>query len=457
MSKNNLPQKAQITGLTQYKEEMLKHEVISRTYNPVMLTLKDYEQWFRANYECRYNIIKVDYEVAQTYFNEDGVEVTDYNQMVFEEIINDMNRAGAKDRGRKEVSDQDLTRIIKDRRLVPEYDPIIDYFNGLPKFEEADQGHIDDLARYVTIEGGEDEQARWKENFKKALVRTVKCALNPLYFNKHCLVLYSSTQSKGKTSFLRTLSPPTLSEYYYEEMIGTDKDSQIMLAKSFIILLDELANLSKMDINSLKAVLSKREVNVRIPYEKRPEIFARRCSFFGTTNRNDFLVDRENVRWLVFDVADIDMSYGNIFTGEYNFEIDKVWAEALYLYRSGFNPELSVTELSLNEDSNEMYTTNNSERDIIDELFIPASSEDKDKKGYYRGQPTQVYEKAIELLLSTGRDTVVKALEKNPRMFYQELGRMKGWKKMSVKLEDGRVVTGYHYLIRKEVDKNELF
>jgi len=454
---SNLPKKQQITSLTKYRDEVESYQVVSRTYTPYKLTLKDYEQFFNTEYVCRYNKVKADYELGQTVISDVGVEYTDYTPMNFEEVINDMNRAGAKERGKKEVSDQDLIRIIKDRRIVPEFDPMLSYFEGLDYFDENELGHIDNLANYVTVEGGEEKQTSWQENFKKSLVRTVKCALNPLYFNKHCLVLYSSGQSKGKTSFLRTLCPPELGDYYYEEMIGTDKDSQIMLGKSFIVLLDEISVLSKMDINALKAVFSKREVTVRLPYEKKPEKFPRRCSFFATTNRNDFLVDGENVRWLVFNVEDIDMSYGNIFTGEYNIDINKVWAEAYYLYRNGYNPELSAVELSLNEDSNGMYTTTSVERDIIDELFIPASSDDKDKKGYYRGQPTQLYEKAIELLTMVGRDSAVKALEKNSRMFYVELGRLKGWKKMSVKLEDGRVVAGYHYLVRKEIDDSELF
>jgi len=454
---SNLPSKAPITEITKYAEHISGYEVMSRSYNPQGLEMRDYEKWFRKNYICRYNNVKTNYELAQSIINEHGSEMTDWELMSFEEVINDMNRAGAKDNGRKDVTDKELTNIMKDRRIVPAFDPIESYFNGLAPFDESEQGHIDDISRYVTVEGGEDEQLRWRENFKKGMVRTVKCAMNPLYFNKHCITLFSSIQSKGKTSFLRTLCPPALSEYYYEEIIGTDKDSQIMLAKSFFILLDELASLSRVDINALKAVLSKREVNVRLPYEKRSEIFPRRCSFWATTNRTDFLVDRENVRWLVFDVVEIDLSYGNIFTGEYNFDIDKVWAEAMWLYKSGYSAELSMDELERNEENNDLYTANSAERDLIGELFLPATSLDKDKKGYYRGQPTHIYEKTLELLNHTGRDSAVKSIEKNPRMFYVELGRIKDWKKMSVKLDDGRVVSGYHYLVRSEMDQNELF
>lgn len=451
---NNLP-KRQITSIEKYKENLEKFAVMSRGVESISLTLRDYERFFREFYIARYNTVKAEYELAQTYVDEEsGREVHEWIELNFEEVINDMNRAGAKEGGRKDVSDQDLARILKDRRLVPEYDPLCRYFESLDKFDESELGHIDNLASYITVEGDETEQLRWKTNFKKSLVRTVKCALNPLYFNKHCLVLFSSAQSKGKTSFLRTLSPPDLSQYYYEEMIGTDKDSQIMIAKSFIILLDELATLSRMDINALKAVMSKREVNVRLPYEKRAQIFPRRCSFFATTNRCDFLVDKENVRWLVFDVKNIDLSYGNIFTGEYAFDINRVWAEAHYLYRTGFNCELSREDLAQNEVNNDLYMANNAEGDIINELFLPADSGDKDKKGYYRGQPTQIFEKAIEILLKSGRETAARALEKNVRMFYLELGRMKGWKKVSMKLVDGRTAVGYHYFVRSEIESD---
>lgn len=462
MGKNELKkQNNTITTLEQYGESISAYEVMSRSHLPQTLELRDYEKYFRKSFMVRYNSVKANYELAQTYVDEtDGREKDEWVELVFEEIINDMNRAGAKDKGRKDVTDQELTRILKDRRMVPEFDPILTYFNGLEtKYQNLQnaQGEIEKMASYITVEGGEEQQERWVENFKKALIRTVKCAINPLYFNKHCLVLFSTGQSKGKTSYLRSLSPKILSDYYYEEMIGTDKDSQIMIAKSFIVLLDELSTLSRMDINAMKSVLSKREVNVRLPYERRAQIFPRRCSFFGTTNRTDFLADRENVRWLIFDVKEIDLSYGNIYTGEFEVDIDRMWAEAYYLYKSGYNCELSREELVLNEVNNDLFTTNNTARDIIDELFVPTDYTDKDKKGYYRGQPTQIYEKAVELLNEAGRETVAKALEKNERGFYTELGRMKGWKKVSVKLDDGRTVAGYHYLVRSELDKTELF
>lgn len=431
--------------------------VISRSVTPVHLKLRDYEQYFFEFYQARYNKVKAEYELAQTFINEEsGSEEMIWDLMNFEEVINDMNRFGAKDRGKKDVTDNDLGKILRDRRIVPEYDPILHYFDRLDTFDESQLGHIDNLSRHITVEGDQYEQERWQLNFKKALVRTVKCALNPLYFNKHCLVLFSSAQSKGKTSFLRTLCPPALADYYFEEILSSDKDSQIVLAKNFLVVLDELATLSRLDINALKSVMSKREVNVRLPYEKRPEKFPRRCSFFATTNRTDFLVDKENVRWLIFDVANIDYGYGDIFSGKLNFDIDKVWAEALYLYRTGFGCELSIEELRSNEVNNELYTANNTQRDIIDELFLPAEASDRDKVGYYRGQPTQIYEKAIELLYEAGRESVVDALKKNDRMFYIELGRLKGFRKVSIKLDDGRTVSGYHYFVRKEM-KEDLF
>jgi hypothetical protein len=456
---NNLPQK-QITDLATYKSIVEKGLVPAKTKNYAHYKLKDYEEFFVHNYQCRYNTLTMTFELGQNVIEQGELdEKMVWEEMIFEEVLNDMNRFGAKDRGRKDVSEKELTNILKDRRIVPEYDPLNNYFENLGvkySLEEVD-GAIDDLASYVTVEGGTEAQERWKEHFKKALVRTVKCALNPLYFNKQCLTLFSSGQSKGKTSFLRALSPTSLYNYFYDEPISTDKDGQLMLTRSFIVLQDELAALSRLDINNLKAIMSKSTVNVRAPYERKARPYPRRCSIFATTNRADILSDTTNVRWLIFDVREIDMSYGNVFTGDFKVDIDRVWAEAYKLYLENWNCELSIKDMEDNEVNNLLYSSIGTERDIIDQLFIPATYQDKDKKGYERAQPSGIYERTIELLLEDGREHIADVLKRNSNRFYTELSRAKGWKKVSLKLDDGRTVAGYHYLVKKLVDKNELF
>jgi predicted P-loop ATPase len=416
------------------------------------LELGDYEKYFRSHYLCRFNEVSTNYESARYYDSEDDVD----GQIVWEELNinelhNDLVRARAKERG--ELSETQVARMLGDRRLVPSYDPLAGYFNEITTYLPSDDkgGYIDEFASYVKVEGGEKEQQRWLTNFKKALVRTVKCALNPSYFNKQCLTLHSTDQNVGKTSFLRTLVPPQLKSYYYEGAIGSDKDSQTVLTKNFIILIDELANLSRLDINVLKAIMSKLSVNIRLPYAKNFKEFPRRASFFATTNRADFLTDNENVRWVIFSVESIDKGYGNIFTGEYKIDINKVWCEAYRLYQAGFPCEMNKSDLASNEDNNVLYSATSSEKEVINTYFEKALPADSHKKGFRRLQSGEIFELACQLLASENKEYTLKNIKQS--IFFNELARQ--WKKTSYRI-GSKVTSGYCFLVISEKEEGEL-
>ena len=442
---NNLP-----LSIDQFKNLLDHTQVQSVGVVNTKLSLLDYERYFRENYLVRFNKVSTKYESAQHITGVDGeqdsVEWIELNQA---ELHSDLIRAGAKGRG--QLSDGEVARMLSDRRLVTEYDPILGYFRSLESYlDGADNySYIDDLASCVKVEGDEDEQLRWRTSFKKVLVRTVKCALNDNYFNKQCLTLYSKDQNLGKTSFLRFLTPPPLKKYYYEGAIGGDKDSQTVLTKNFIILIDELANLSKLDINVLKAIISKLSVNIRLPYEKNFQEFPRRASFFATTNRTDFLTDDTNSRWLIFDVKHIDRRYGDIFTGQYNIDINSVWAEAFRLYKENYNCELSKDDLAINEEKNVIFSAESLEEEVLNSYFVCANVEDKHKEGFKKMTSGDIYELACTYLEAEGKEHKLKAL--NQKYFFNTLA--KKWKRTSIRLEN-KVVSGYYLLDLKCIKNN---
>ena len=81
--------------------------------------------------------------------------------------------------------------------------------------------------------------------------RAIKCALEPAYFNKQALIISHSGQSSGKSTWCRHLCPPNWQNM--AEDINSDKDARIQLCRNFLYNLDELAVLSKNDVNALKA------------------------------------------------------------------------------------------------------------------------------------------------------------------------------------------------------------
>jgi len=224
--------------------------------------------------------------------------------------------------------------------FVPQYDPLTDYFENLPAWNGVP--NIQRLASFVKTR----DQVVWEKHLKKHLVRAVRCAIVPFYYNKQALILVDPRQNSGKSTFCRNLCPPALKDYIAED-ITTDKDSRILLAKNFIINLDELALLSKKDINSLKSFMSKDQVNERLPYDRKSTILQRRATFVGSTNNIEFLSDETgSVRWLCFEIDSIDWNYSK------EIDMDQVWAEAYFLFKSGFNSDLTKDEILESEERN---------------------------------------------------------------------------------------------------------
>ncbi len=267
------------------------------------------------------------------------------------------------------------TASLLNSDFVQSYNPIVSYFEKLKFNPDKEQSYIDLLCLKIKAK----EQERFNKHFKKMLVRCVACSLvkevSNTYFNKHVFVLINRAQTIGKSSFCRWLCPPALKEYFVEN-ISMDKDGIIALATSFIINLDELASLSKYDINQLKAKISMASINERLPYGRARKFYPRRANFFGSTNNDEFLNDDTgNARWICFEVESFEKDFW--IPESPNFiDINKVWAEAKYLFDTGFNGQLSTEEKKENEDANRSYE----ERSVEEEMIITSFETDPAKE-----------------------------------------------------------------------------
>jgi hypothetical protein len=246
---------------------------------------------------------------------------------------------------------------------VPDYDPFLDYFNSLPPWDGVD--YVFELSKYVTCV----DQEWFAFMLLKHLVRAVKCAIEPEYYNRMVFTLVSEEQEIGKSYFIRFLNPFGL-QYYSEEFLRDDKDSQFRLSENFIYNLEELDTLNKMDIGKLKAMISKQGVNERIPYESQKINLPRRCTFFGSTNRSEFLLDDRNTRWMVFDVKDFNRDYSK------NINIKDVWCQVWARYNDAdFNCELDRSESAWRDKANKAFQIQETERTVILQHIEKATEE----------------------------------------------------------------------------------
>jgi predicted P-loop ATPase len=308
------------------------------------------ENYLKENYNFRYNIVSLEIEMKSK--NEPKWNSCNENSLWLE-----MQKKSIK------IPINSLIAILKSD-FVPEFNPLKDYFTNLSEWDKKTD-YIKQFSEYVILDQGEDKE-QFEYHFKKWCVRTVKCAIIDDYFNKQAFVLTDdgNGQNIGKSSWCRFLCPSELSNYLAEDM-SDDKDARILLCKNFLINLDELAALSRKEINQLKAYFSKAQINERLPYDRKNSIIQRVASFIGSTNMSTFLQDETgSVRWLCFIVKKIDWSYKK------EFDINNLWQQAYYLsIDKDFDETLTLEDIRQNEIRNDKFQITSPEKDLINKYF----------------------------------------------------------------------------------------
>ncbi len=320
-----------------------------------------------STYHLRYNDIKLEVEAAEFGTN-------DFKTLNEDNLYCQLRECDIK------ISKSDVQSILKSD-FVNRYDPIRMFFENLKPYEEGEPDYIELLANYVKA----DNQEEFNKHFKKHLIRTVKCGFELFYFNKQAFILVHITQNSGKTTFCRFLCPPELIQYFAED-ISTDKDGLILLAKNFLINLDELSTLQKAEINALKSYFSKSSINVRLPYQSKNSNIARRASFIGSTNLAQFLSDETgSVRWLCFSINSIDFNYSK------DIDVNNVWRQAYYLYKQGVNPELTKDEVLENERRNSQFQQISLDEELVTKYFERPNDDNFTEKEFLQSTDITAY------------------------------------------------------------------
>jgi hypothetical protein len=254
--------------------------------------------------------------------------------------------------------------------FVKTYNPFFEYFEALePWNREVD--HIGNLANYVTT----TDQNFHVTQFRKMLVRCIGCALYGVE-NRFVYVFVGEKQEKGKSTFIRFLNPFGRN-YYTEAPIRDNKDTYFSFSENFIYNLEELASLSNLEVNQLKSIISMTTIKERKAYAVDAEEQPRRTNFFGSTNKNEFLTDTENTRWLCVNVEDINWNYKK------DVDIHAVWSQAFALYHDEeYNQFLTAGEMSVRDLLNKNFEVSDLEKDLIKQCF-----EIGDEKGSFYSLP----------------------------------------------------------------------
>lgn len=305
---------------------------------------------YKVEYFLKKNWIFVRNEITQRTEYKPVLGNYDFDKLNEHTIYRKLQHVGFK------FSMEKLKSLLKSD-FMPSYNAFQDYFKNLPAWDyEVD--HIGNLANYIKA----TNQKFHVTQFRKMLVRSVGCALYGVE-NRFVYVLIGEKQEKGKSTFIRFLNPFG-TKYYTEAPIRDNKDTYFSFSENFIYNLEELASLSNLDINHLKSIISMAMIKERKAFEVNPEEQPRRCNFFASTNKDEFLTDSENTRWLCVNVEDIEWGYKT------EIDIQKVWAQAFALYHDpNFNQYLTAEEMKERDEMNKSFEITDIEKDLIKQCF----------------------------------------------------------------------------------------
>lgn len=312
------------------------------------------ENYLNQHYHFRFNEVtgKVEYKrIAQT----------DY-QIINDYQINSLSRQITK--ARIPCSANGLRGILLSD-FTPVYNPFLHYFDQLSSWDGTD--YIQQLAETVRT----TDDPLWNMCFRKWIVALVAGLLIDKEVN-HTVIVFSGKQGLGKTTWILNLVPPQLKEYSFSGTINPgNKDTLMQLSECMLINLDELENLNRSELGTMKEIITKASIRVRRPYGYSSETLPRRATFAGSVNNKEFLSDTTGSRrFLCFEVTSIDY--------QHQIPLEGVYTQAKQLLIDGFKYWFDQLEIEEINQNNEQYRSMSVEEELLLTWFEACESEEGD-------------------------------------------------------------------------------
>lgn len=255
--------------------------------------------------------------------------------------------------------------------------------------------------------------------------------------------IFTGRQGLGKSTFLRLLS--LKDEWFNDSLdsLDSDKAAQSIMG-SWIIELAELKSLARTagGVDSVKRFLTATQDKLRLPYERRTDIFLRQCVFAGTTNKSDFLQDETGNRRFLIIQTGVNEPTKSLFTLDATEDIKAAWAQAVHIWKTE-KPQLILPD-SCREEAQRLQEDSmaddgkvgiiaeylaDKQRACAIEIWQKALGEQGRPQKWQAGEISNI------ILSLPGWDKM-----KNPGRF-AEYGQQRGFQKMSTKLAESCLQT----------------
>lgn len=254
--------------------------------------------------------------------------------------------------------------VVEDAARRDSFHPVVGYLDGL-RWDGVPR--IDDwLATYMGADSDEYTQhvgALW-------LIAGVRRVRQPgCKFDE--MVIFESEQGKDKSTALAILA---VKEEWFSDDLPLGADAKVVIERTqgrWIVEAAELDGMGKKDVESLKAMLSRRIDRSRMAFGRMTHEAPRQFVVIGTTNGQQYLRDSTGNRrfWPV--------RVGNVDIEKLRRDRDQLWAEAA-------DRETKGDSIRLNKDLWKFAAAEQGKRRLLDPYFVALDEALGDQTGKIR-------------------------------------------------------------------------
>ena len=204
------------------------------------------------------------------------------------------------------------------------FHPVRQYLESLPEWDGIDR--VDTLL--IDYLGAEDN-AFTREAMRKTLLAAVTRVYNPGAKFDTALIL-NGPQGIGKSTLFKRLAV----DWFSDSLMLTDmrdKSGAENIQGRWFVEIAELAGMRKMEVETVKAFLSRMDDRYRASYGRQPESHPRQCVIVGSTNAQDgFLRDLTGNRrfWVVYVPGTSNLTPWELS----ETDVQQIWAEVMTIY-----------------------------------------------------------------------------------------------------------------------------
>ena len=261
-----------------------------------------------------------------------------------------------------EIEDRCIQRGIPHNRvrdslklLAREYNPVKEWIDAQP------WDGITRLPQFLATITASDEELK-EMLMKKWMTACIAAAYEKQGVELEGILVFQGAQGLGKTLWFKNLAPRDCDWLLEGATLNpSDKDSVKQCVSHWLVELGEIASTFKRaDVDMLKAFVTKKTDELRLPYDRAFTTYQRRTAFYASVNEREFLTDSSgNRRFWVVSVTDINYNHG--------MDMQQVWAE---VKETLYNPHerswfLTSEERARLQSSNEYYRTQSSVEDLV--------------------------------------------------------------------------------------------